>query len=75
MGPVLHFRPQQEVPTLGSPIAGSPHYEIGTATDKFLATLLGINKTFTLEIKPASGAVVTLQRTTPPRIDTIMDLN
>ena len=37
-------------------------------------TLLGTNDRFTLEVKPESGAVLTIQRTAPPRLDTIMDL-
>ena len=32
------------------------------------------NHKFALEIKPPSGAVVLLERTTPPYIDTVMDL-
>jgi len=37
-------------------------------------TLLNVNDQFTLEVKPASGAVLTIQRTNPSRLDTIMDL-
>ena len=37
-------------------------------------TLLTPNDKFTLEVKPDSGSVMTLQRTLPPRLDTIMDL-
>ena len=37
-------------------------------------TYLTPNDKFTLEIKPDTGAVMTLQRTLPPRLDTIMDL-
>jgi flagellin FlaB len=37
-------------------------------------TLLTPNDKFTLEVKPPSGSVMTLQRTLPPRLDTIMDL-
>ena len=37
-------------------------------------TLLTPNDKFTLEVKPPTGSVVTLQRTLPPRLDAIMDL-
>ena len=37
-------------------------------------TLLTPNDKFTIEVKPNAGAVMTLQRTLPPRLDTIMDL-
>ena len=40
------------------------------STDTFLTT----NDQFTIEVKPESGAVLTIQRTAPPRLDTIMDL-
>ena len=36
---------------------------------------LGPNMTFVVEIKPPIGAVLNLQRTTPPSIDTITELN
>ncbi len=36
---------------------------------------LGPNTTFVIEVKPPSGAVVNLQRTTPPSIDEVTDLN
>ncbi len=38
------------------------------------ATLIGTNDQFTFEMKPESGAVLTMQRTAPSRLDTIMDL-
>ena len=37
-------------------------------------TLLGVNDQFTVEVKPDSGSVLTIQRTTPARLDTVMDL-
>ncbi len=37
-------------------------------------TILGTNDQFTIEMKPNSGAVLTIQRFTPSRLDTIMDL-
>jgi flagellin FlaB len=38
------------------------------------ATLIGTNDQFTFEMAPESGAVLTVQRTAPSRLDTIMDL-
>jgi flagellin FlaB len=40
-----------------------------------LATPLGANTEFTLEIKPPTGAVINLTRTTPPAIEKVMELN
>jgi len=40
-----------------------------------LTTALGPSTPFTLEIKPPTGAVITLQRTTPAAIEAVMDLN
>ncbi|MDA1279038.1 MAG: hypothetical protein O3B95_03225 [Chloroflexi bacterium] len=37
-------------------------------------TLLNANDQFTFEVKPESGAVLTIERTNPSRLDTIMDL-
>jgi len=37
-------------------------------------TLIGTNDKFTIEVKPESGAVLTVQRTAPSRLDTVMDL-
>ena len=37
-------------------------------------TFIGTNDQFTIEMKPESGAVLTIQRTSPSRLDTIMDL-
>ncbi|MBT3994381.1 MAG: hypothetical protein HOF01_01125 [Chloroflexi bacterium] len=37
-------------------------------------TLVGTNDKFSLEMKPESGAVLTIQRTAPSRLDTVMDL-
>lgn len=36
---------------------------------------LGANQTFVVEVKPPLGAVLNLQRTTPPSIDPITELN
>ncbi|MEX0762844.1 MAG: archaellin/type IV pilin N-terminal domain-containing protein [Dehalococcoidia bacterium] len=38
------------------------------------ATILGTNDQFTLEVKPPTGAVLSIQRTVPPRLDPVMDL-
>jgi flagellin FlaB len=37
-------------------------------------TIVGTNDQFTLEIKPESGAVLTINRTLPSRLNTVMDL-
>ena len=37
-------------------------------------TLISTNDQFTIEVKPESGAVLTIQRSAPSRLDTIMDL-
>ncbi|MCZ6539465.1 MAG: hypothetical protein O6922_06535 [Chloroflexi bacterium] len=37
-------------------------------------TIVGTNDQFTIEVKPESGAVLTIQRIAPARLDTIMDL-
>lgn len=37
-------------------------------------TVVGTNDQFTIEVKPDTGAVLTVQRTAPARLDTIMDL-
>ena len=37
-------------------------------------TFVGTNDQFTIEMKPESGAVLTIHRTSPSRLDTIMDL-
>jgi flagellin FlaB len=37
-------------------------------------TALTANDQFTIEVKPESGAVLTIQRTAPSRLDTVMDL-
>ncbi len=40
-----------------------------------LTTPLGPNTQFTLEIKPPTGSVINLTRTTPPAIEKVMELN
>jgi flagellin FlaB len=39
------------------------------------STVLTTNDEFTVEIKPAQGAVLNVQRTLPSQLDTVMDLN
>ena len=39
-----------------------------------LDTDLTVNKEFTIELKPPIGAVLNIERTTPPYIDTIMNM-
>ena len=39
------------------------------------STALGVNDEFTIEVQPPSGAVVTIQRTLPGRLTTVVDLN
>ena len=45
------------------------------AGDDNLATILGVNKTFTLEVIPTRGAVLHIERTTPIFLDLINFLN
>jgi flagellin FlaB len=40
-----------------------------------LTTALGANTQFTLEIKPPTGAVINLNRSTPAAIETVMELD
>ena len=56
---------------IGSDTAGSG---AGNLIDA-LTTNLGPNTTFTLEVKPPIGAILNIERTTPPVIDTIMNLH
>ncbi len=47
-----------------------------TTGSPFLGTnLVDTDHRFTLELKPAKGAVLTLERTTPSYLDTVMDLH
>ena len=39
------------------------------------ATQLTTNDEFTIELKPADGAVLNVQRTLPSQLDAVMDLN
>jgi archaeal flagellin FlaB len=55
----------------GSPTAGAAGGNLVNA----LTTDLSINTSFTIQVKPPQGATLTLERTTPPFIDTVMDFN
>lgn len=51
-------------------------YNLGTATNTmYLTTRLGINTKFRVEVKPQEGSVLVLERTTPPRLQPIIELN
>ena len=41
----------------------------------FLSTRLAASDTFTLEVKPARGSSLIIERTTPAVIDEVVDLN
>lgn len=47
----------------------------GNLINALAPNYLGINTTFTLEVVGPAGAVLTIERTTPAYIDTIMNLN
>ena len=50
-------------------------YNLGTTTNtQYLTTRLGINTKFRVEVKPQQGSVLVLERTTPPRLQPIVDL-
>ena len=48
--------------------------DLSKVTGMDTACPLGPNRTFTIEIKPPNGAVLSMQRTTPARIDLVTDL-
>ena len=51
-------------------------YNLGTvANAQYLTTRLGTNTKFRIEIKPEEGSVLVLERTTPPRLHPVIDLN
>ena len=54
----------------------STDYNLGTASNtQYLLTRLGINTLFRLEGKPSLGSILVLERTTPPRLQLINNLN
>ena len=51
-------------------------YNLGTTTNTmYLTTRLGISTTFRVEVKPQEGAVLVLERSTPARLQPIIELN
>ena len=51
-------------------------YNLGTASNtQYLLTRLGINTKFRIELKPEEGSTLTLERTTPPRLQPVIELN
>ncbi|MDD5127429.1 MAG: hypothetical protein PHR43_04980 [Dehalococcoidales bacterium] len=57
--------------TVGADTAGAG---AGNLIDALTNTDLGPNTKFSIEVRPPVGAVLVIERTTPPRIDTIMNL-
>ena len=54
----------------------STDYNLGTtANDMYLTTRLGVNTKFRIEVQPPDGAVLVLERTTPARLQPIIELN
>ena len=49
-------------------------YAVGAGFIGDVANVLGTYDTFTIEVKGAKGAALTMERTLPARIDTVMDL-
>jgi len=56
--------------TVGDTTAGTGAGNLEDA----LTTQLGVNQTFTIEVVPPQGAVLTIERTTPAYLDAIADL-
>jgi hypothetical protein len=67
---ITSWRPTKFQVTVGNSANGTSG---GNLVDA-LSTPLGINRTFNLEIVTPTGAVMSIERTTPPYIDTIMNL-
>ncbi|MEX2245839.1 MAG: archaellin/type IV pilin N-terminal domain-containing protein [Dehalococcoidia bacterium] len=72
----------EDVPYIATPIAGNtnnllePGELIRVEIDLAGAgAVVGINQTFTLEIKPPTGSYMVLQRTTPPAFQSVNNLN
>ena len=62
-------------PTSNNGIAKYSNADVNGSSGILTAgTLLNENDQFTLEVKPESGSTIAIQRTTPSRLDTIMDL-
>jgi len=52
-------------------------YRLGDDTNnpQYLQTRLGINTKFRIEVKPREGSVLVMERTTPPRLYIVSELN
>jgi archaeal flagellin FlaB len=51
-------------------------FNLGTATNNmYLTNRLGISTKFRLEVKPQEGAILVLERTTPARLQPVIELN
>ena len=55
--------------------AGTDNYALGTDTNDFLATRLGVNDSFTIELDAGVGATVKLQRDIPARLLPVINLH
>ena len=59
--------------------SGNTDFALGSGTsDPWIdsnANVLAIYDTFTIEVRPETGAALNIERTLPGRIDTVMDLN
>jgi len=56
-------------------IGNDTHTEAGGNMVDALSPDIGVSKSFTIEVKPPTGAVLTFERTTPAYIDGVMNLN
>jgi flagellin FlaB len=53
-----------------------PDYNLGTATNiMYLTNRLGISTKFRVEVKPQEDAILVLERTTPARLQPVIELN
>jgi flagellin FlaB len=69
------FSAQATDPTASNGVEYYPYADANGARGMLSTdTILGTNDQFTVEVKPESGAVLTVQRIAPSRLDTIMDL-
>jgi archaeal flagellin FlaB len=72
---MLHKDEQFQI-TIGETTAGADGGLLGgNLVDALSGHHLGANTKFTIEVKPPTGAVLSFERTTPPFIDTVMNLN
>ncbi len=69
------FSTQASDPTATGGVEFYPYADTNGARGMLSSdTVITTNDQFTVEMKPESGAVLTIQRTAPSRLDTIMDL-